>query len=169
MSYMFLAWAYEYRQFMAQAGQGRERVEWNRLVRFREEVNEPRLMHYSHMHSGSIDMRVQRHGTLVDRDYEWIRTGVRGTQRPTYILEPLDQSPMPPELEALRASLPRLEDVALGRVRTLADGGRRAPARRGQQVVDVPPAEAESEGDGEAPGDWLDNPFGEGGDAPPRY
>jgi hypothetical protein len=172
MSYMFLAWVYEYRQFMALAGEGRERITWNGLVRFKEEIGEARLMHYSHMHKGSIDMRVQRYGNLTDRDYEWIRTGVKGTNRPTYILEPVEGTivALPPDLEKLRGTLPKLEDIALGRVRSLdgQTGGktRESAPRRTVQVPQseaAPPpndSEAESEGD-----DWLSNPFND----PPKY
>ena len=116
-SMLFLAWVYEYHHDYPEPGDRRVRVisEGSRTV-YREEVNEARLLKASGMHKGSIKMRFERFGTLLDHDYEWIRQGVKGTTRPVYLLEPVEKTPLPKELADLCASLPDLEDVAFDRV-----------------------------------------------------
>ncbi|KKL97935.1 hypothetical protein LCGC14_1829500, partial [marine sediment metagenome] len=86
---------------------------------YMEEVNEPRLMRYSIMHRGGIKSRAERHGTVLDRQFEWIRTGEAGSKKPSYTLDPLDKEKMPKEIKALIDELPDLEDVALGKVDTI--------------------------------------------------
>ena len=117
----FLAWTYELLHFYpdkpdnvetkkATIGSGRMYV---------EEVNEIRLMRASIMHRGSIKTRMERHGTLLDRPFDWIRDGKKGSKRPSYTLEALDVEKMTKELRELMETLPDLEDVALGKVERL--------------------------------------------------
>lgn len=151
VSIQFLAWVYQYKMYHAKQVEGSRQVDVNGLIRYEEENNEVRLMRYSHMHKGGIEMRLQRYGSLTDRVYEWIRTGVRGTNRPTYMLEPVgDPTEMPAELAELAKSLPDLEDIAMGKVRSLdgktSDGQkltRTATPSANKQVVDVGKQEEE--------------------------
>ena len=86
---------------------------------WRQEVNEPRLIQASIMHFNPIEFRHDMYETLLDREYSWIRVGERGSQRPSYMLEPESESSLPEDLQELRDSLPDLEDVALNKVKTL--------------------------------------------------
>lgn len=115
-SMLFLAWVYEYYHDYPEPGEKRVRVSEGSRAVYREEVNEARLLKASGMHKGSIKMRFERFGTLLDHDYEWIRQGAKGTTRPVYLLEPLEKAKLPKELADLYASLPDLEDVAFDRV-----------------------------------------------------
>jgi hypothetical protein len=169
-STMFLAWVYQYRQFLAQDGDKRTSVKHNGIMRFAEETSEPRLLKCSVMHTSTIEMRLARYGTLNDRDYEWIRTGPRGTTRPIYVLEPTEGAavgPLSAELLKMKKSLPTLTDVALKKVQTI-DGKERAPQGR-PRVVDTtaremlsepvaPVVEAEEKIE-ETPDSFYDDPF----------
>lgn len=177
----FLAWVWQYKMYHAKQVEGSRQVDVNGLIRYEEINDEPRLMRYSHMHKGSIEMRLQRLGTLTDRDYEWIRTGPRGTNRPTYMLEPVgDPTELSEKLVLLRKELPALEDIAHGKVRTLdgqAVGEKKTAApRANKQVVDTAeagekeeapeqPAEVTQERE-EGDFDPDDMPWGSG---PPGY
>ncbi len=84
-------------------------------------------------------MRANKYGTLLDRDYEWIRSGEKGSKRPQYMLEPSDdgKEPMPKELVTIATGLPDLEDVALGRVETL-DVKKDVPYGEEEKVTVIP-------------------------------
>lgn len=121
----FLAWTYETLHFYpnkpAKVETKAATVGSNKM--YVEEVNEPRLLRASVMHRGPIKARMERHGTLLDRLFDWIRDGEAGSMRPTYTLEALDKEKMPKELSELAASLPDLEDIALGKVERLDGRG----------------------------------------------
>lgn len=131
---LFLAWVYEFSHFYPPTSEAktalkkmRERDKDTVIKKtkvgdnsfFEVEVNEVMLMQYSTFFRGPIKARAKHHGTLLDRPFEWIRSGERGTQQPSYVLEALDEEKMSKEVKELMASLPDLEDVALGRVETL--------------------------------------------------
>ena len=90
---------------------------------WRREVNFPLLLQASIMHFNPIEFRQDMYGTLLNRDYSWIRVGEAGSRRPTYMLEPEPESEFSKELQDVRESLPDLEDVALGKITSL-DGER---------------------------------------------
>jgi len=117
----FLVWAYELQHFYPEKPDKIEtkKVKIGGATFYMEEVNEPRLMRYSIMHRGGIKSRAERHGTVLDRQFEWIRTGEAGSKKPSYTLDPLDKEKMPKEIKALIDELPDLEDVALGKVDTI--------------------------------------------------
>ena len=130
----FLAWVYEFVHFYPPTSEAKaalrkmkdrskdiviSKTKVGDKPFFEVEVNEPMLMQYSTFFRGPIKARAERHGTLLDGPFEWIRAGERGTQQPSYVLEALDKEKMSKELKELMASLPDLEDVALGRVETL--------------------------------------------------
>ncbi len=135
---LFLAWVYEFSHFYPPTSEAKtalkkmkERNKDTSIKKtkigstpfFEVEVNEPMLMQYSTFFRGPIKTRAEHHGTLLDRPFEWIRNGERGEQQLSYVLEGLDKEKMPKELKELMASLPDLEDVALGRVETLDQDG----------------------------------------------
>ncbi len=153
----FLAWVYEMNHDFPSPTKGATATKINDGKRtvYRKQTNEVRLLRASVMHLESIKMRANRLGTLIDRPYEWIRGGEKGTTRPVYMLEPLDKEKMPGEIKALIASLPSLEDVAFGRV-DQTDG--RAAKSYGTrkvtpQVEEITVAEDDDEQENEA------NPF----------
>ncbi len=135
---LFLAWVYEFSHFYPPTSEAKtalkkmkerdkdisiKKTKIGSALFFEVEVNEPMLMQYSTFFRGPIKTRAEHHGTLLDRPFEWIRNGERGEQQLSYVLEGLDKEKMPKELKELMASLPDLEDVALGRVETLDQDG----------------------------------------------
>lgn len=90
---------------------------------WRREVNAPMLLQASIMHFNPIEFRQDMYGTLLNRDYSWIRVGEAGSRRPSYMLEPETESEFPKELVDVREALPDLEDIALGKITSL-DGER---------------------------------------------
>ncbi|KKL12935.1 hypothetical protein LCGC14_2530820, partial [marine sediment metagenome] len=92
----FLVWAYELQHFYPEKPDKIEtkKVKIGGATFYMEEVNEPRLMRYSIMHRGGIKSRAERHGTVLDRSFEWIRTGEVGSKKPSYTLDPLDKEKM---------------------------------------------------------------------------
>src|SRR3990172_565835 len=95
----FLCWVYEMNHDFPTPGQGRVPTKINNGKRtvYRKEVNEVRLLRASVMHIAAPKTRAERLGTLLDRPYEWIRSGEKGSLRPVYMLEPLDKEKMPSE------------------------------------------------------------------------
>ena len=155
----FLAWSWVYFTDHVKPGDGRVQVKIGSLVRYREQVNEPRLFRYALSHRSGLQLRANRYGTLLDRDYEWIRSGAAGSNKPSYSLEPLDPTPLDPSIAAAAATLPDLEDVMMNRVDKL--GGSEDTAaeagvgheRRAPEVVNLGDME------GAASGDLDDLPF----------
>ncbi len=86
---------------------------------WRLDINSPILLEASIMHFNPLEFRQDMYGTLLNREYSWIRVGEKGSRRPTYMLEPEPESEYPKDLEELRETLPDLEDIALGKVTTL--------------------------------------------------
>lgn len=114
----FLAWVYEMNHDFPTPTKGAvsTKVGNGRRTVYRKEINEVRLLRASVMHIAAPKTRAERLGTLLDRPYEWVRGGEKGSTRPVYMLEPLDKEAMPGDVKALIAGLPDLEDVAFGRV-----------------------------------------------------
>ena len=70
-----------------------------------------------------LDTRIKRYGTLTDRDYLVTRHGVRDQQKVTRDLEPMDPpTALSADLISRAVLLPRLEDIAEGRVEKLGNG-----------------------------------------------
>ncbi len=117
----FFAWAWEYTHDYTVDKEGRTPVKLGRRTLYREDINEVRLMRYAGAHKAAIEYRSDKFGTLIDRDYEWVRSGEKGSMKPQYILEPVDEGKkaISKELAAIAADLPDLEDVALSRVDSL--------------------------------------------------
>ena len=115
----YLFWAYEVAHFYPEEPDRitTKKVKVSGKVMYMEEVNEVRLLRVSFSHRDAILTRWERHGTLLDREFDWIRGGKKGA--PSFTLEALDKSKMPKELKDLLPDLPELEDVALGRVEKL--------------------------------------------------
>ena len=109
----FLAHVFEYEHYYNEAGQNRKKTKIGQRVYYVENVNETRLMRYAVAHMRSIKLRWERNGTLLDRDFEWIRSGKAGDTRPSYTLEPLDPTAIDPEIKDLIDDLPDLEEQAL--------------------------------------------------------
>jgi hypothetical protein len=117
----FFAWVYEYYHDYTVKGDGREAIKQGRRTVYREEVNGVKLLRAAGGHKAGILLRADRDETLLERDYDWVRLGEKGSTETKYLLEPSDEgkTPMPKELAALAATLPDLEDVALDRVESL--------------------------------------------------
>lgn len=121
-----LIWCYELQHFYSEKPNIKGEVKKAKVggaTYWVEEVNEPRLMRISIMHRGPIKTRFDRHGTLTDRPFDWIREGAKGTTRPNYTLEPLEAEEMPDEVTEAMGTIPDLEDVALGKVEKLGGDG----------------------------------------------
>ena len=133
-SLRFTGWVWEYSHMYVEDGDNRIPVKEGKRTLYREDTNAPRLFAYSNFHKASLEMRANKYGTLLDRDYEWIRSGEAGTNRPQYMLEPSDdgKAPMPKELAAIAAELPDLEDVVFGRVESLDGEVKDAPVSNEQ-------------------------------------
>lgn len=173
----FLAWAFEYAHFYPEkpAKIETKKVKIGTMTFYMEEVNEPRLMRYSIMHRGGIKARAERHGTIMDSPFEWIRTNGSDPKKPTYTLEALDKEKMPAELKELISTLPDLEDIALGKVERL--DGEESDSRKVREVKDEEEDEPndfvkkskvkepasrkvrEVEEEAEEPGEADENPF----------
>lgn len=109
---------------------------------YNEKVNGVRLFRFSAFYRGDIDLAFDEANTIVDRDYDWVRSGVKGTTKPSYSLK---QSGTPSELpeNMLRwiDALPSLENVAMRKVRTLPE--------LDEQGNPIPPGEG-SRGEGQS-------------------
>ena len=117
----FFAWVYEYYHDYTEKGQNRRPVKEGKITLYREDINSVKLLRLPSGHKESIVMRAKKFGTLLDRDYDWTRSGERGDTSTQYILDASDEGkkPMPKEFVALAAKLPDFEDVAMGRVTSL--------------------------------------------------
>jgi len=117
----FFAWVWEYSHDYTNDKEGREPIKIGRKTLYREVVDEIRLMRYAGAHKTGLEFRADTLGTLVDRDFDWIRAGSKGTRTPTYMLEPVDgsQGAAATEIAGCAAELPDLEDVAFSRVTSL--------------------------------------------------
>ena len=120
----FLAWVWEYSHDYTNPVQFKQPKSFTKVKVggrdiFREEVKEPRLLRMAKAHKAAIVLKYERNGTLLDRDYELIRSGVAGSTRPAYMLEQLDITPMSNEIIDVAKNLPDLEDVAIDKVTTL--------------------------------------------------
>ena len=117
----FFAWVWEYSHDYAQDKEGREPIKIGRKTLYREVVDEIRLMRYAGAHKTGLEFRADTLGTLIDRDFDWIRAGSKGTRTPTYMLEPVEGTQGSPssEIAGCITELPDLEDVAFSRVTSL--------------------------------------------------
>lgn len=117
----FFAWVWEYTHDFTVDKEGRKPVKLGRKTLYREDVNEVRLMRYAGTHKAALEFRADRFSTLIDRDYDWVRSGEKGSMKPQYILEPSDEgkAPLSKELVAIAADLPDLEDIAFSRIDSL--------------------------------------------------
>ncbi len=117
----FFAWVFEYTHDFTSDKEGRTPIKLGRRTLYREEVNEVKLMRYAGTHKSGLEFRADKYGNLIDRDYDWVRSGEKGSMKPQYILEPTDdgKKPLSKELVAIASDLPELEDVALSRVDSL--------------------------------------------------
>ena len=138
-SLQFFGWVWEYNHTYTEPGDDRTPIKEGKRTVYREDVGAVRLFRYSNFHKASLEMRANKYGTLLDRDYEWIRSGEKGSKRPQYMLEPSDdgKEPMPKELVTIATGLPDLEDVALGRVETL-DVKKDVPYGEEEKVTVIP-------------------------------
>jgi hypothetical protein len=117
----FFAWVYEFYHDYTDKGKDRRPVKEGKITLYREDINDVKLLRMPSGHKESIQMRANKFGTLLDREFDWTRSGEKGDTSTQYILDPSDEGkkPMPKELAALAAKLPDLEDVAMGRVTSL--------------------------------------------------
>ncbi len=134
-----------------------EEVQVGKRTVLRHQVNEPRLIRASIMHFDPIQYQYDEEETLLDRDFKWVRIGKKGSKLPTYILKPGSTSKLPKDLRELAASLPDLEDVALGKVETLSEGGTEEEKPKTRKVgKKTPPGMEDDEEEKE-----IDDPFGD--------
>jgi hypothetical protein len=138
-SRQIMGWVYVYYIDFASQGEGRKEVKVGTLVRYRQEVNAPRLLRMSINHRGALETTVNRQGTLTDRPYEWIRSGIKGTNRPSYQLMPAGEpTPLPKDILDIVATLPDLEDVASEKVQRLSGDSADAEPVKDYKKVEVP-------------------------------
>lgn len=121
----FLAHVFEYEHYFVEAGQNRKKTRVGNRTYYVEEVNEARLMRYAAAHLASIRLRWERNGTLLDRDFEWIRSGAKGDTRPSYTLEPLEPTKLSKAIKEVSVDLTDLEEIALASSQKAAPKTRR--------------------------------------------
>ena len=123
--FQWIAWVYvEYVDY-ASPGQGRKPVTIGRTKMYREHMNEARLLRLAGAHANSVKMRFEKLGTLLDHEFDWTRSGPKGTNRPQYTLDPVEKCKMPKELRELLAELDDLEDIAFDRVKKIEKSDRK--------------------------------------------
>ena len=123
----FLAWVFTYTHDYIEKSDAEKagdpeviKLRGGRKV-YRVEIDEAQLICFSAAHKTAIQRAAEKYDTLLDRDYDLIRSGEAGYQRTTYLLEGDDEEEMSDELEELAEGLPNLEDIASGEVETLGD------------------------------------------------
>ena len=158
---LMMAWVYEYYHDYPEKPSGdrapkTEAVRVGRNTLYREEIGEARILKIAAAHKGAFNLRWGKYGTLLDRDYDFVRMGVRGTTRPQYVLEPEDASPMPPELAKLASELPDLEDYAFDRLEDAPKVEERKPTVKASRPA---PRPRSAEDEGSTTDDDTDRPF----------
>lgn len=108
----FLAWVWEYDHFHTEDGQNRTKIKIGSRTFYKEEVNEVKLMRYAAAHLGSIKSKWERNQTITDRDFEWIRSGPKGDNRPSYTLEGDDPTKLSKAVKEAAADIEDLETFA---------------------------------------------------------
>lgn len=116
-----------------------EQVMQGHLTLYREKVEQFWIWLAGYYDMQKLEGRAARNGTLTDRDYDWERHGVRGSQQVTYELIPGDVSPIAASIVERAQSLPDLAKVATGEVRTM--DGRAGPAEGAPTATQTRPAE----------------------------
>jgi hypothetical protein len=157
-SMQVLAWVFEFEHYYTEPKEDRKKVQLGAATRYMKVVNEPKLFRYAGAHMKAIEPTITRKGTLIDRDYEWIRAGKKGDNKPQYTLEQSGEpSDLTDELQTLALALPDLEDVALGRVTSLSGEKTETGATYG--TVQIEEEEPTPFQDVEAPTDGEEEPF----------
>jgi hypothetical protein len=121
-TFLWLAWVYVDYQDYAETAQGRKPIQRGKRTMYRAEIKEARLMKYAGAHKGSVKTKIdfldEKNESLLDYEFDWTRSGEKGSTRPSYALDWADQEkvklPFPKELADLLADLPDLESVAQG-------------------------------------------------------
>ncbi len=151
-----LVWCFEIEHFHTSAPSNAktEQVEVGSRTYWKQVVNEPRIMRLPTAHLGTIKIKAERLGSLLGHEFEWIRSGVRDTKRPSYTLEVMKEAEMPKEIKEIAAALPSLEDVATGKAESTGIGGDKDGDSEGGEkkeyaTREVPVEEEEEESEGE--------------------
>ena len=142
---LWFAWVYEYTHDYIDKDDIPEEANYETLKfgsgrkSYRVEINEVGLMCYAAGHKDSIAHFADKHNTLLDRDYEWSRSGKAGDKETSYLLEPDDKEKMSSELNNIMIDLPDLEKIAAGEVDSFSsdDEEEEAPKRRKKVEKDV--------------------------------
>ena len=140
-----------------------EEVQVGKRTVLRHQVNEPRLIRASIMHFDPIQYQYDEEETLLDRDCKWVRIGEKDSPRPTYILKPGSPSKLSKDLRELAASLPDLEDVALGKIETLSEGGSEEEKPKTRKVSKKTPPGMEDDEEEKEIDDPFSDPFSDSG------
>ncbi len=90
---------------------------------YKEELNTFMVWQDGYYMTQMLESRVERLGTLTDRDYLITRHGLRGQQKVTRDLDGEDPTPLDMDIVALSAALPSLLDIATGAVTNLDGTG----------------------------------------------
>jgi len=141
----FLAWAYEIHHDFTVPTKDAEQVKVGMATRYRLQVNKPRVFRYATTHMAGLKLRIERYGTLLDRDYDWSRIGPAGSMRPSYVLEPFDPSPASKEILDLIPGLMDLEDVAKNKPDGQQGASKEATAEKAGSYHTVPVEENEED------------------------
>ena len=128
-SLQFMIWVYVYyvdhmRQNPDPKGDPWTEEQVGSMTVYRQVFNEFMVWQDGFHSSEALKARIQRLGSITDRDYERIRHGVRRATNVTYELIPGEPSPVSIKIKQEALLLPDLYDIAEKKVRTMpgADG-----------------------------------------------
>ena len=133
------AWVYESVHDYTEPQEDTKAIKEGRRTVYRKTVNEPKLFRISVAHKGSIGLRIEKVGTLLEHDFDWVRSGKRGDVNTSYTLdfgEKLSEEDKE-EMVKIAASLPSLEDAVLGKVTSLDTETSTTGYRKNYSVVSV--------------------------------
>ena len=131
-SLQFMVWVYVYdylhKQQNSDQGTKWPQVKLGELIMYREEMNRFVIWQDGFYSSQALEGRLQRYGSITDRDYMRVRRGARRSQQVRYELDGLEVSSIRPDIVVEAQDLPDLYEVALGKVRTLGGGDAEEPS-----------------------------------------
>lgn len=143
-SLQFMVWAWVYAVFHKKQNAD-VKNQWARgklgeMVMYKEPINKFMVWQDGFFSSQMLEGRIQRYGTLTDRDYERTRRGARGQTQVKYELDSLDPTELSPEVRRQLPGLPDLMDIATGKVRTMSGDAAKEKPRAEASQGEAPPA-----------------------------
>ena len=151
----FMLWVWVYYLLHPNADEAKkwEEVQVGQQIMYQETLNKFMIWQDGFRARQSLEARLDRNGSLTDRDYERTRFGAKGGQV-SYEFLPLEPTAMPAHILEAAQALPSLIDVAEKKVRTMdgkpdpdaaeRESGSHTEVRRGATPTPVAPVETAS-------------------------